>query len=56
MHENGIAGLRLRKRVVTTVSEPSDTPVPDLLDRDFTAAAPNHKYVGDIPYRRFEQG
>lgn len=50
MRENGIVGLRLRKRQVTTVSEPSDTPVPDLFKRDFTASAPNTKYVGDITY------
>lgn len=46
MRENGIVGLRLHKRVTTTVSEPSDTPVPDLLLRDFTAQTPNTKYVG----------
>ncbi|MEU3202022.1 IS3 family transposase [Streptomyces sp. NPDC006996] len=50
MRKFGIAGLRLRKRQVTTVPEPSATPVPDLLDRDFTASAPNTKYVGDITY------
>ncbi|MET9079699.1 hypothetical protein ABZX95_48320 [Streptomyces sp. NPDC004232] len=37
MRKYGIAGLRLRKRQVTTVPEPSATPVPDLLRRDFTA-------------------
>lgn len=50
MRKYGIAGLRLRKRQVTTVPEPSATPVPDLLGRDFTATAPNTKYVGDITY------
>jgi transposase InsO family protein len=50
MRENEIVGLRLRKRVTTTVSEPSDTPAPDLLRRDFTASAPNTTYVGDITY------
>ena len=50
MRKFGIAGLRLRKRQVTTVPEPSATPVPDLLRRDFTASAPNTKYVGDITY------
>jgi transposase InsO family protein len=50
MRKHGIAGLRLRKRQVTTVPEPSATPVPDLLRRDFTASAPNTKYVGDITY------
>jgi transposase InsO family protein len=50
MRKFGIAGLRLRKRQVTTVPEPSAAPVPDLFRRDFTASAPNMKYVGDITY------
>ncbi|WKK21351.1 IS3 family transposase [Streptomyces olivoreticuli] len=50
MRKWGIVGLHLRKKVRTTVSEPSATPVPDLLRRDFTAQAPNTKYVGDITY------
>ncbi|MEU3051588.1 IS3 family transposase [Streptomyces sp. NPDC006984] len=50
MRKFGIAGLRLRRRQVTTVPEPSASPVPDLLRRDFTASAPNTKYVGDITY------
>ncbi|MFM9442580.1 IS3 family transposase [Streptomyces acidiscabies] len=50
MRKYGIAGLRLRRRHVTTVPEPSATPVPDLFRRDFTASAPNLKYVGDITY------
>ncbi len=36
--------------MTTTVPEPSATPVPDLFRRDFTASAPNTKYVGDITY------
>ncbi len=50
MRKYGLAGLRLRKRQVTTVPEPFATPVPDLLRRDFTASEPNTKYVGDITY------
>ncbi len=50
MRKFGIAGLRLRRRQVTTVPGPSATPVPDLFQRDFTANAPNSKYVGDITY------
>ena len=46
MQEHGIAGVKLRRRVKTTVSEPSDQKVGDLFKRDFTAAAPNLKYVG----------
>jgi transposase InsO family protein len=46
----GIAGLRLRRKVVTTVPEPDTSPAPDLLKRDFTAPAPGQRYVGDITY------
>jgi hypothetical protein len=34
--------------VKTTVADPANQKVPDLLDRDFTAAAPNATYVGDF--------
>ncbi len=42
--------MHLRKRVRTRIPEPSAAPVPDLLERDFTAQAPNTRYVGDITY------
>ena len=50
MRAHRIAGVRLRRRVRTTIPEPADKVVPDLLERDFTAQAPNRKYVGDITY------
>ncbi|MGW7674113.1 IS3 family transposase, partial [Streptomyces sp. NPDC054775] len=50
MRKYAIVGLRLRKRQVTTVPEPSATRVPDLFRREFTARVPNMKYVGDITY------
>jgi transposase InsO family protein len=50
MRRIGIEGVHLRRKVRTTVPEPSATPVPDLLQRDFTASEPNTKYVGDITY------
>jgi transposase InsO family protein len=50
MRARGIVGLHLRKKVRTTIPGPSATPVPDLLRRDFTAAQPNTRYVGDITY------
>ena len=48
MKDNHLARLRLRRRVEATVSEPVDQKYPDLLKRDFTAQAPNQRYVGDI--------
>ena len=50
MRTAGIAGYRRRRRVKTTVADPADQKVPDLLSRDFTAATLNSKYVGDITY------
>ncbi|MFE5097051.1 IS3 family transposase [Streptomyces sp. NPDC056638] len=50
MRKFDIIGFHLRKKVRTTVPEPSATPVPDLLQRDFTATTPNTRYVGDITY------
>lgn len=50
MREHGIAGIRLRRRHRTTVPDAGASRVPDLLGRDFTAEAPNTRYVGDITY------
>ena len=50
MRTHHLPGLRLRRRVRTTVPEPANTKVEDLVKRDFTAPAPNRKYVGDITY------
>jgi transposase InsO family protein len=50
MREHGLAGIRLRRRVKTTVPDQTGRKFPDLLGRDFTAAAPNQRYVGDITY------
>jgi transposase InsO family protein len=50
MRKFGIVGVHLRKKVRTTIPEPSNTPVPDLFKRDFTAPEPNRKYMGDITY------
>jgi transposase InsO family protein len=56
MAKHDIAGTRLRRRVRTTIPEPSDQKVPDLLKRDFTAETPNTKYVGDITYLPLADG
>lgn len=50
MRAHHLAGVRLRRRVRTTTPAPADHVVPDLMMRDFTAPAPNTKYVGDITY------
>jgi transposase InsO family protein len=56
MRAHAMAGLRLRRRVRTTIPEPADQQVPDLLRRDFTAPAPNQRYVGDITYLPIADG
>ncbi|MDX2565507.1 IS3 family transposase, partial [Streptomyces sp. TX20-6-3] len=50
MRTYSITGIRLRRRVRTTVPDPSASPVPDLFQRDFTAPEPGQKYMGDITY------
>jgi transposase InsO family protein len=56
MREHGIRGYTKRRRVRTTIPEPSGQKVPDLLGRDFTAPAPNQRYVGDITYLPLADG
>ena len=56
MATHGLAGIRLRRKVRTTIPEPSDQKVPDLLKRDFTAEQINTKYVGDITYLPLADG
>ena len=50
MRRFGVRGLRLRRRVTTTITDPAATKAPDLIGRDFTAEAVNQRYVGDITY------
>lgn len=56
MREHGIRGYTRRRRVRTTIPEQSAATVPDLLGRDFTAPAPNRRYVGDITYLPIADG
>lgn len=53
----GIAGRSPgRKRVRTTISDPTATPAPNVVARDFTAPAPNRLWVGDITYLPTKEG
>jgi len=56
MREHSIRGYTKRRRVRTTIPEPSGQKVPDLLGRDFTAESPNQRYVGDITYLPLADG
>jgi len=52
MQERGLRG-RMRRRWVTTTNSEHDRPVaPNVLDRDFWAAAPNQRWVGDVTMLR----
>ena len=56
MREHDIRGYQKKRRVKTTIPEPSGQKVPDLFKRDFTAPAQNLKYVGDITYLPIADG
>jgi transposase InsO family protein len=49
MREDGLQGafLRKRRRTGSTRQNPRATPAPDLVNRDFTAAAPDRLWVAD---------
>ena len=49
MSRAGIAGVSRRKFVITTVKS-DGRQAPDLVERNFTAAAPNRLWVADITY------
>lgn len=50
MHELKISGLAPKKKVVTTIVDPSASSRSDLLSGDFTAPTPTIKLAGDITY------
>lgn len=56
MRQNGISVVRTRKHKVTTDSDRKFNIAPKLLDRDFTANAPNQKWAGDISYALMRGG
>jgi putative transposase len=50
MGELAIAGKHGRRKLVTTQRDKDATPAPDLVERDFSAEAPDELWVGDITY------
>lgn len=50
MRTFSITGIRLPRRVRTTVPDPATSRVPDLFQLDFTATEPGRKHMGDITY------
>ena len=56
MRANNITGARTRRFIRTTHSRHMLSVAPDLLKRDFSATAPNQKWVTDITYLRTPDG
>jgi putative transposase len=51
MRQLAIEGIsRRRKRIFTTIADPDAIRAPDLVNRNFTAAAPNRLWVTDLTY------
>ena len=48
MKAAGLGGVSRRKWVTTTVRDHDARPAPDLVERNFVAAAPNCLWVADI--------
>lgn len=56
MREHGLSGIP-KKRFKATTDSDHDAPIaPNLLNRDFSAEAPNQTWVGDITYLRTRAG
>ncbi|TWV53557.1 IS3 family transposase [Streptomyces misionensis] len=56
MRSINLAGVRLRRRHRTTITDPAAAKALDLIGRGFTASEPNTKYVGDITYLPVDGG
>ena len=56
MREHQLAGIRLRRRVRTTIPDQSGRRFSDLIERDFSIGEPNRRYVGDITYLPIADG
>jgi putative transposase len=56
MRELGMSGVRRGKHVRTTIPRRDAARAEDLLNRDFTAAAPNTRWVADFTYCRTRAG
>lgn len=50
MRSAGLQGISRRKAPLTTIRSERARPAPDLVERDFTAEAPNQLWVADITY------
>ncbi len=51
-----LVGCCRRRRIRTTVADPAQVPAPNLVARDFTAAAVDRLWLGDITYVPTQEG
>jgi transposase InsO family protein len=56
MQAQGLRGRVRRAYVRTTDSDHTEAVAENLLERDFTAKAPNQRWVGDVTYVRTPEG
>ena len=56
MRDQDLHGVAPRRYQTTTIQDPTATPAPDLLQRDFSCDEPGTRLVGDITYLRTWQG
>ncbi|GIF45457.1 IS3 family transposase [Actinoplanes xinjiangensis] len=56
MRERDIVGITRRRRRSLTRQDTTAAPAPDLIRRDFTAAVPGLRFVGDITYLPTSEG
>ena len=56
MRAAGLRGCGRRRRVRTTVSDPTATPAPNLVQRQFIAEQPNRLWITDLTYLRTAEG
>ncbi len=56
MRKDGLRGCMRGRRKRTTRRDPCATPAPDLVNRNFTASAPNKIWTADITYVHTQEG
>jgi len=56
MRAAGLVGCHRRRRTRTTVAEPTHSPAPNLVARDFAAVGPNRLWLGDSTYLPTREG
>ncbi len=50
MRQAGLVGGQRRRRIRTTVADPSQSPAPNVIARNFAVSEPDRLWVGDITY------